>query len=69
MQKVQVSLERQDKRVQANLEAVKSMDAFRRQMNQKVLEIEKKIAKQAAKPPAKPQTLGEQSDSETLNLE
>ena len=69
VQKVQASLERQDKRVQANLEAVKSMDAFRRQMNQKVLEIEKKIEKQAAKPPAKPQTLGEQSDSATLNIE
>jgi len=69
VQKVQAGLEQQDKRVQANLEAVKSMDAFRRQMNQKVLEIEKKIAKQTAKPPAKPQTLGGQSESSKLNVE
>ena len=58
LQKVQASVGEQDKRVQSNLEAVRSIDAFRRQINQKILELEKKIANQSAQPAVKPQTLG-----------
>lgn len=44
LQKVQTSVDQQNKRVQSNLEAVGSIDAFRRQINQKIIKLEKKIA-------------------------
>jgi len=40
LNKVQASLKRQERQLQNNIEAIASMDAFRRQINQKVLTLE-----------------------------
>lgn len=62
VQNLKQSLKQQDKRILANIEAVKSMDAFRRQVNQKILNLEKKIEKQNVEA----QNLSPQSDANTL---
>ena len=46
MQNLKQLLKQQDKQILANTEAVKSMDAFRRQVNQKILNLEKRIDQQ-----------------------
>jgi len=59
VQKLETSLKQQDKKIQSNNEAVKSIDAFRRQVNQKLLNLEKKIVKQSFQG----ETTGQQSDT------
>ena len=59
VQKLETSLKQQDKKIQSNNEAVKSIDAFRRQVNQKLLNLEKKIVKQSVQG----ETTGQQSDT------
>ena len=63
VQNIKQSFAQQDKKIQSNNEAVKSIDAFRRQVNQKILNLEKKIEKQSAQK----QTMDQQSDSNTLS--
>ena len=63
VQNLKQSLKLQDKKILANVEAVKSMDAFRRQVNQKILNLEKKIEKQSVEA----QNLSPQSDANTLS--
>ena len=65
VESLKASLKQQDKKIQSNNEAVKSIDAFRRQINQKILNLEKKIEKQAKQA----QTMDQQSDSSTLSPE
>jgi len=45
LNRVQGSLKEQQSQLQHNIEAIKSMDAFRRQINQKVLHLEQQVAK------------------------
>ena len=63
VQNLKQSLKQQDKKILTNIEAVKSMDAFRRQVNQKILSLEKKIEKQSVET----QNLSPQSDANTLS--
>lgn len=63
VQNLKQSLKQQNKKILANIEAVKSMDAFRRQVNQKILNLEKKIEKQGVEA----QNLSPQSDANTLS--
>jgi chromosome segregation ATPase len=63
IQKIEASLKQQNKNIQSNIDAVNSMDAFRRQVNQKMLNLEKKIDQQSAKA----QNLGQSSDTNTLS--
>ena len=59
VQNLKQLLKQQDKQILANTEAVKSMDAFRRQVNQKILNLEKRIDQQNVKA----QNLGQPSNS------
>ena len=63
VQKLERSLEQQNKKIQSNNEAVKSMDAFRRQVNQKLLNLDKKTEKQSAQG----QPIDQQPDTNTLS--
>jgi septal ring factor EnvC (AmiA/AmiB activator) len=63
VQNIKTSLKQQDKKIQSNIEAVSSMDAYRRQINQKIVKLEKKIENLSVKP----QTLDQRSDSNTLS--
>jgi hypothetical protein len=63
VQNIKQSFAQQDKKIQSNNEAVKSIDAFRRQVNQKILNLEKKIEKQSAQA----QDMDQKSDSNTLS--
>jgi chromosome segregation ATPase len=63
VQNLKESLKQQDKKIQSNIEAISSMDAFRRQINQRIVKLDKKIEKLSVKP----QTLDQQSDSGTLS--
>jgi hypothetical protein len=67
VQNVKATIVRQEKQIQSNLEAVKSVDAFRRQVNQKIIDLEKQIEKQAVVVPVKTQSLDQQSNSSTLS--
>ena len=67
VQNVKATIVRQEKQIQSNLEAVKSVDAFRRQVNQKIIDLEKQIEKQAVVLPVKTQSLDQQSNSSTLS--
>ena len=65
VENIKASVVQQDKKIRSNNEAVKSIDAFRRQINQKILNLEKKIEKQSvqAQPvvqPSESTTLGPQ---------
>jgi hypothetical protein len=46
-------------KLQNNLEAMASVDAFRRQVNQKILKLEQAVAKQQNEEAVQTQTLGE----------
>ena len=59
------TLKQQDKQIESNLEAVKSMDAFRRQTNLKILELEKKVQAQSVESSLKTQNI----DSNSLSPE
>jgi hypothetical protein len=63
VQDIKKSFAQQDNKIQSNNEAVKSIDAFRRQVNQKILNLEKKFDKQSAQK----QDMGQKSDSNTLS--
>jgi chromosome segregation ATPase len=67
VQNVKATIVRQEKQIQSNLEAVKSVDAFRRQVNQKIIDLENQIEKQAVIVPVKTQSLDQQSNSSTLS--
>jgi len=45
LNRVQASLKKQQAQLQNNIEAIKSIDAFRRQVNQKLLDVERQMAK------------------------
>jgi chromosome segregation ATPase len=47
LNKLRDSLQNQQKQLQSNAEAIKSIDAFRRQINKKVLNLEQQIAEKA----------------------
>ena len=49
---VQASLKGQQIQLQNNIDAINSIDAFRRQVNQKILEIERQMAKKPVEPKA-----------------
>jgi chromosome segregation ATPase len=63
VQRLERSLEQQNKKIQSNNEAVKSMDAFRRQVNQKLLNLDKKAETQSVQG----QATDQQSDTNTLS--
>jgi uncharacterized coiled-coil DUF342 family protein len=65
VENLKTTLKQQDKQIQSNLEAVKSMDAFRRQTNLKILDLEKKIQAQSVESSLKTQNI----DSNTLSPE
>lgn len=59
LEKVELSIGQQNLKIQNNLEAMASVDAFRRQVNQKILKLEQAVAKQQKQEAIQPQTLGE----------
>ena len=59
---LKASVVQQDDKIRSNNEAVKSIDAFRRQINQKILNLEKKIEKQSVQV----QPVVQSSESTTL---
>lgn len=61
LEKMELSIVEQNKKLQSSLEAIASMDAFRRQVNRKILKLEKTVAKQQNQTASQPQTLGETS--------
>ena len=63
VQNIKTSLKQQDKKIQSNIEAVSSMEAYRRQINQKIVKLEKKIENLSVKS----QMLDQRSDSNTLS--
>jgi uncharacterized coiled-coil DUF342 family protein len=65
VENLKTTLKQQDKQIQSNLEAVKSIDAFRRQINLKILDLEKKIQAQSVESSLKTQNI----DSNTLSPE
>jgi chromosome segregation ATPase len=65
VEKLKDTLKQQDKQIRSNLEAVQSMDAFRRQIYQKILNLEKKIQTQNDQS----QAMSETADSNGLNPE
>jgi hypothetical protein len=67
VQNFKATIVRQEKQIQSNLEAVKSVDAFRRQVSQKIIDLEKQVEKQAVIVPVKTQSLDQQSNSSTLS--
>ena len=59
LEKVESSIGQQNLKIQNNLEAMASVDAFRRQVNQKILKLEQAVAKQQKEEAVQAQTLGE----------
>jgi chromosome segregation ATPase len=59
LEKVELSIGQQNLKIQNNLEAMASVDAFRRQVNQKILKLEQAVAKQQKEEVRQPQTIGE----------
>jgi chromosome segregation ATPase len=59
LEKIELSIVQQNLKIQNNLEAMASVDAFRRQVNQKILKLEQAVAKQQKPEVNKPQTIGE----------
>jgi len=59
LEKVESSIGQQNLKIQNNLEAMASVDAFRRQVNQKILKLEQAVAKQQKEEAVQNQTLGE----------
>ena len=61
LEKVELSIGQQNSKIQNNLEAMASVDAFRRQVNQRILKLEQAVAEQQNQTASQPQTLGETS--------
>jgi chromosome segregation ATPase len=59
LEKVELSIGQQNLKIQNNLEAMASVDAFRRQVNQKILKLEQAVAKQQKEEVRQPHTTGE----------
>jgi chromosome segregation ATPase len=59
LEKIELSLAQQNKKIQLSLESIASIDAFRRQVNQKILKLEQAVAKQQKEEVRQPQTIGE----------
>lgn len=59
LEKTELTIKEQNKKIQNSLEAIASIDAFRRQVNQKILKLEEAVAKQKNQAVNQPQTLGE----------
>ena len=59
LETIELSIAHQNKKIQSSLEAIASIDAFRRQVNQKILKLEKAVAQHQSRVVSQPQTLGE----------